>query len=352
MRPTPPPVMATCLTAALAALLLGAPALAAPDGVADVGGDPAEPTAAAEAAAEAQTAAPEPSRWAGSRVNLINQVNVWELDRGNSLTWDPYYALGVGLAPRFRLLDELTVGASIQVVRELTESNVTTRDGEWWFDDLSLSFSAAGIELPVIGTRVAGGLAFYFPTSKASQAATLQVGIRPSLAISHRFGVLSGLTLAYNGSLRVNAHEYTTAEQETPLIPTCRGAACAELSHTGVRNTRWQHGHRVGFSLGLVDWLSIGAGAGLYVSHLYDLVPAEGAGAPTVEPAHERFAASTDAELTFGPWRGASIGLGVASFHPQLAPDQSRYAPFYNRYTQAYLDLRIDVAGLLTPEEG
>lgn len=334
--------------AALTLALLATPALAQ-DGPGAADADPVEETAA-EVALDAE-AADRPSRWAGSRINLLNQANVWELDRGNSLTWNPYYAVGIGIAPRFRVLDDLSVGAALSVVREVTESDTTTDAGEWWFDDLSLNASTPGVTLPGIGTRIGGALAVYFPTSKPSQAATLQVGIRPSISVSHRFPLLEGLGLSYSGSLRVNLHEYTTPSRETASIPTCRGAECAELSHTGVRNTRWQHGHRLGLSLGILDWLTIGGGVGLYVSHLYDLAePASGEA--TVDPAHERYAQSADAELTFGPFRGFSVGLGMSSFHPQLAPDQTAYAPFYNRYTQAYLDLRLDVAGLFTAKEG
>ncbi len=311
-------------------------------------------TGDAEVAATATPETPSSAldRWAGSRINLLNQANVWELDRSNSLTWNPYYAVGIGIAPRFRVLDALSVGASISVVREITESDITTAEGEWWFDDLTLSASTPGITLPGIGTRIGAGLAFSLPTSKPSQAATLQLGIRPSISVSHRFPVLEGLGLSYSGSLRVNLHEFTTPSREAPLIPTCRGAECAELSHTGVRNTRWQHGHRVGLSLSVLDWLTVGGGVGLYVSHLYDLSLAADAADPTVAPAHERYAQSADAELTVGPFRGLSVGLGVSSFHPQLAPDQTAYTPFYNRFTQAYLDLRLDIAGLLTSEEG
>ena len=345
MRPPTRPWLAPLLLA-----LCAGSALAQGDPEAEQSGD------AVDAGAEATAVADAPSspldRWAGSRINLLNQANVWELDRGNSLTWNPYYAVGIGIAPRFRVLDGLSVGAAISVLREVTEADVTTDDGEWWFNDLSLSVSSSGIALPGIGTRIAGGLAVFLPTSKPSQAATLLAGIRPSVSVSHRFPLLKGLSLSYSGNLRVNMHEFTTPSREAPLIPTCRGAECAELSHTGVRNTRWQHGHRLGVSLGVLDWLSIGAGMGVYVSHLYDLAEVPDVGAPTVEPAHERYAQSADAELTVGPFRGLSVGLGISSFHPQFAPDQTRYTPFYNRFTQAYLDLRLDIAGLLSSKEG
>lgn len=313
--------------------------------------DETESAPAAEASAERSAESSALDRWAGSRINLLNTTNAWELDRGNSLTWNPYYGIGIGIAPRFRIVDSLSVGAALSVTREITESDVTTEEGEWWLNDLSLSISSSGVTVPGVGTRISGALAFYLPTSKAAQAATLLVGIRPSVSVSHRFPVLKGLGLSYSGSLRVNQHDYTTPSLDVPRVP-CLGAECAQYSHTGVRNTRWQHGHRIGLSLGILDWLSIGGGMGVYVSHLYDLTEAADAADPTVAPAHERFAQSADAELTVGPFRGLSVGLGVSSFHPQLAPDQTAYTPLYNRYTQAYLDLRLDIAGLLTPKEG
>jgi len=306
----------------------------------------AEPTATTEVAP-----APKPSRWAGSRINMLNTANAWQFDRGASLTWDPYYAIGFGLAPRFRIIDGLSIGASLNILGEMTESNVTTRDGEWWLDDLTLRLSSSGIALPVTGTRVSGGVAVSLPTSKPSQAATLVMGVRPSVSISHRFPVLSGLSLSYGGSLRVNVNRFTTPQRDAPTIRTCV-TQCDELVHTGVRNVRWQHGHRLGLGLSVLDWLAIGGGFGIYASYLYDSATVVDAAAPIVEPAHARYAFSYDAELTVGPFAGVSAGLGLSTFAPQLAPDQTTYDPFFNRYTQAYLDLRVDVAALLTPEEG
>lgn len=305
----------------------------------------------ATALAATPALAQEAPAWAASRVSLLNTVNTRQLDKGADLTWNPYYAMGIRVSPAWRLGESVSLGASLSVLREFTQEDATTREGEWWFDDLTISAGHRGVELPVIGTRLGGSLAVYAPTSKASQARTLQVGIRPAASLTHTFPVLAGLSVRYDGSVRFNAHEFTTASQNEPLIAACRGLECDELSHTGVRNVRWQHGHRLGLALGVFDWLSISGGAGVFVSHLYDGIDVDTEAPDPVEPEDQRYLMAYDAELTLGPWRGISTGVGLSTYNPQRAPDQERYAAFYNRYTQAYLDLRIDIAGLVTPSE-
>lgn len=296
-------------------------------------------------------AAEEAPAWAASRVSLLNTVNTFELDKGASLTWNPYYAVGARVSPAWQLGEDLSIGAGLSIMREVTESDITTAEGEWLLDDLTVSAGHRGVELPVIGTRVGGSLALFFPTSKASQARTMQIGVRPGLSLTQSLPVLAGLSLRYDGSLRFNAYEYTTASQEAPTIAGCRGIDCSEYLNTGVRNARWQHGHRLGFALGLLDWLSLSAGAGVYVSHLHDAILVDTQAPDAVEPEDRRFLMSYDAELTLGPWQGISTGLGISTYNPQRAPDQTQYDPFYNRYTQAYLDLRIDIAGLIARSE-
>jgi hypothetical protein len=46
------------------------------------------------------------------------------------------------------------------------------------------------------------------------------------------------------------------------------------------------------------------------------------------------------------------VGLGYETVSPQLAPDSTYYNPFYNRYTTLYLDLRLEVDGLVAQIEG
>lgn len=290
--------------------------------------------------------------WAGSSVSLRNVVSAYELDKSNSQTWNPYYGLGLTISPRWRFGDVAYVSGALSMSREITQSDATTREGEIWLGDVSLTGGTSGLTLPVIGSRVGASLTAVFPSSKPSQSDTLQLGLRPALSLSHRFPVLAGLSVSYSGSLRFNMHRYTTGGQlDAPRIATCQGIECAELRHDGVRNVRWQHGHRLGLALGIIEGLSLSAGAGVYVSHLYDGVAAEDASVVPVEPINSRYAASYDAELTVGPFAGLSFGLGLSTFGPQRAPDQSIYDPFYNRFTQAYLDVRLDVAGLLSSDE-
>ncbi|MCB9528091.1 MAG: hypothetical protein H6701_06785 [Myxococcales bacterium] len=296
-------------------------------------------------------AADEAPAWAASRVSLLNTFNTYELDKSHSLTWNPYYAVGVRVSPAWRLTEDLSLGAGIALLREVTQSDITTEEGEWWFDDLTVSAGHRGIELPVIGTRLGGSLALFFPTSKASQARSMQWAIRPGLSLTQSFPVLAGLSLRYAGSMRYIDYEYTTSGYEEPTNPCDRGIECAALRGSGLRNVRWMHTHSLGFALGVFDWLSLSASASVNVSALHDLIEVETNAPDAVPSEHHRYLMGYDAELTLGPWYGLSTGLGISTYNPQRAPDQTFYDPFYNRYTQAYLDLRIDIAGLIARRE-
>ena len=67
----------------------------------------------------------------------------------------------------------------------------------------------------------------------------------------------------------------------------------------------------------------------------------------TVEPTSTRHALLYDLGVTAQATDFFSVSLGVTTLNPELAPDSSRYAPFFNRYTAVYLDLRLDVAQLV-----
>jgi hypothetical protein len=52
---------------------------------------------------------------------------------------------------------------------------------------------------------------------------------------------------------------------------------------------------------------------------------------------------SYNGEIYTTPLSFLTIALGFITQNPQLAPDATYEAPFFNRYTAPYLDLRLDV---------
>jgi len=119
------------------------------------------------------------------------------------------------------------------------------------------------------------------------------------------------------------------------------GAECAELSHTGSRNARYQQSHAVALGIQPLSWLSIGLSLGVYLSHLYDLTEAPDRVVDLRDDVATRYAMSYGISANFSIVRGVSSGLSINTFSPQLTPESGRYAPFFNRFTQVSVGLTL-----------
>ncbi len=48
-------------------------------------------------------------------------------------------------------------------------------------------------------------------------------------------------------------------------------------------------------------------------------------------------------DISYSPLPYIGFSLGTSTLNPQLAPDSSYYAPFFNRYTQVYFDVTLTI---------
>ncbi len=293
----------------------------------------------------------EAPAWAGSSIGVSNTVSALTLDPSAEPNYNPYYAVGVSVAPRWAFAPWLSLSGAIAATHEVTDADGTTYSDETLLSDTGLSLGLSGAKIPGVGVGVSGGLKATFPTSLASRAQTLQVGITPSLRLSKRFGLLEGLTVGYGGSVRINAHGYTTSARQAPRIASCRGIDCAEFLNTGVRNSQYQTANTVSLGLGLTKWLGLSSAFGVYTSHLYpgQTVP-EVSHIPTA-PTDTRYAVSYGLSARIGPFAGLTTSIGASTFNPQLAPNSTYYRPFYNRYTQLSVDLSFDLSSLVPSKD-
>ena len=179
------------------------------------------------------------SPFAGSSVVYRNQMSVISVDRSAEQTYDPLYVMSVGLRPRADLGAGIYARGGLTIARELTESNWTTEARETYLSDTTLAVGGTLWTVPTAEIDLSAELGARLPTSEASQARTLRIAIEPSLRVSRRFGVLSGLTVGYGFAFAVDLHRFTTAERVEPTID-----AEPSTLGTGVRNTRWRMSHR------------------------------------------------------------------------------------------------------------
>lgn len=310
-------------------------------------GEPTTGVAAAGATTDEATAP-----WRGSRITLRNAATALSFDESAELTYNPYYAIALGISPRWWFGDIFYVGADFAMLWEVTDADNTTDDRETQLGDVLIRLGAARFyTIPVVGIDLSAGLTLTTPTSKVSKARTLILGLTPSVGLARRFPVLEGLTLSYGFAAAKYFNRYTTMERERPLVATCLGDSveCGAFLHTGLRNPSWRLLNRFDVALDFLDWIGMRVGVGIVTDFLYPIEDRDER--VSFEPQKGtdlRHTMVYDLELTFRPLRALEIGVGASTANPQLAPDSSQRAPFFNRYTEIYVDLRLDIAGLVS----
>ena len=290
------------------------------------------------------------SFYRGSRVSYRNAVSALSFDRSAELTYNPAYTMSLSLEPRFWIGDIFNIHGRFDISHELTDSDRTTERGETVPGDLSVSIGATGFyEIPVVGIELSADVELTFPTSPSARARTLMVGVGPGVRLSRTFDVLSGLTIGAGFRYSKLLHRYTTAERESPLIANCSvsPSGCDAYLSTGVRNASHRLTPSVDISLSFVDWLSFSAYAAFYIDLLHDAASDSEVSFEPQEAADERYMSAWGLSLTFVPVKPLQVAVGVTTVHPQLAPDSQHYAPFFNRFTTVFVDLRLDIAELV-----
>ena len=176
------------------------------------------------------------------------------------------------------------------------------------------------------------------------------VGLRPALNISWTVPGLESLSVNYSGSGTWYAHEYTTASREVPLILGCAitDGGCDAFSHNGVRNTKWRLINSISTNFSATSWLGFSATFVMLHDFVYPLEADEEQATSFVpqKPSSTRYVLAYDLSMNIKAMSGMNIALGASTANPQLAPDTSHYAPFYNRYTNFYLNLSLDLPSI------
>ncbi|MFZ5470139.1 MAG: hypothetical protein ACOZIN_11950 [Myxococcota bacterium] len=305
-------------------------------------------------AAQAAEEGPQ-APYRGSRVSLRNAVSTVSFDRGAQLTYDPYDALTLGLDGRWWFSERFFAKGRVDLSRELTESNITTRSGELLLGDVVLG---AGLDraytVPRAELQLSGDVSLRLPTSLASRADTLVLGLEPSFRVARAFAFRGGASVRYSFSPSLHFHRFTTGERISPLIVGCAPGSveCERFLNTGGRNAPFSHGHTLDGGVQLLSWLSLSAAVGVQVAHLYPAATDPRVSLVPQEPTDALFTNIFALEATFTPMPSLSVGLGASTVNPQLAPDSSRYGLFFNRYTTLFLELRFDPAGLSAQLQG
>ncbi len=249
----------------------------------------------------------------------------------------------------------MVVGANLSVVREVTPTD-TTYDDEALLSDLAMygtvSLPAPRGDADPFSWSLSAQLAF--PTSKASEAATLLFEFAPTLQLGVEAPLLDGLGFTYGITPTLRPHRYTTVSTlaAVPCSP-ATGCTLGSTFDTGARNAPFQLVHDFGLSLALWESrLSFSGGLQLAYTRLYKLSPSSRFSEATLaNPGNGDGSPSTlSTAFTFDvglqSHDGAAVSAGV--WTPTALKDDGSgyYNPLGNRFPPVYVDL------LLTPVDG
>jgi hypothetical protein len=288
----------------------------------------------------------------GSAFVFRNTISGYSLDPGAQLSYNPYYAMTFSFQPSWWFDDHINLRANLDVVREITNSDVTTDRAEALLGDLALIVGYSKFyTIPMVEIDLSADLVIRAPSSKVSQAHTMILGVGPGIQISKTFDLLKGLNLGY--SLRANPffHRYSTAENESPSIPCAASSrGCDPYINTGLRNPFFRLQQSFNLSVGILDWLSVSVSYGILIDWLYS-INKDNDQYETVllnEPQDRRFFSVFEAQVTFTPMPAFQVGLGLSTFNSQLRPDSQIYNPLFNRYSMIFVDMRLSFDGLIS----
>ena len=319
----------------------------------------------ATAAADIATGAPAPVvatptandvPWRGSQVSLRTETTLLTLQKDAELTYNPYVALALEVRPRWHFGRMFYLALDFSMIHEFTNADDTTRKGETWIGDLDVGGGVNNFwTIPGVGIDLSADLHVVAPTSKISQARTMNAAIRGGLTLSRSFPVLSGLSVAYTLGGTGYFHRHTTAGLDTPLISGCSSedGSCDRFLNGGLRNSWFRLGNSLGISMNFLPWL----GLDVFVMHRIDFLYKASDADPRISyvaqtPTNRRQSLAYDIGLRLTPMKSLEIGLGVSTLNPLQSPDSSPYTAFVNRYTMGYLELRLLVDGLVDQIKG
>ena len=285
-------------------------------------------------------------------------LNALALDKDAELTYNPYYSWLFRFQPRYYITKQLSLRLRLGLSIEWTNADDTTRYHEPLWEDLWLDAVYGNVvRIPYAEIDVTPSLRFIFPTSKASQARTLYMGIGPGVTLSRGFKLPKGMgiDLAYSFRYVKNINHYATLQYDAPTIITCGGTDgedCGRFLHSGGRNPSMSFANSF-----VVDWtilkrLKFEALFTITNSLLYPLTSGSAtlAGGEQVDvPADPNFNVNMRAamaygfELSYDVHPAVSLSFGTFTLNPQLRDDAKYRAPFFNRYTEFSLTTTVNL---------
>lgn len=354
------------LTAA-ALVSLAAPAWAQTSAVPDAG-------AGSDAGAADTDAGENRVPWHDSVVVWDNSVTTQTLGIGRDYqSRNPTYEMSFRLAPRYYFRDSsverLSVRGDLMLLREFTDSDVTTQRGEWTFADSELWLSYIRTVRGEAGTRtdlVLRAPSLEFPTSNVSASSGKLLGLGLGIGVDQEVPLRGSAARVLPRTVLRARSGYTYQFVDT-LVPTNDRVARVRLNPGGISLPSDQISgsafpqHELSFTARaetlLLQDLVLVSEVGLLYARRYDLdasvevcgVVATGCVDVEGRADATRHSTSTlfNLELSYSLHAGILAGIGYANLAPQLGQDGRRRGVFYSRDARASASLTFVIDALL-----
>jgi hypothetical protein len=340
-------------------------------------GSPNTPPADAGAGPAKKSAAEKEKKlpWRGTTLNWANRVSAQTLGVGADYqSSNPYYEWFFSFRPRYYIWQEgdnaLSVRGTANAVTELTNSDSTTKRGEFLFDDISLALTSVFMLAKDGDYKTVLSLTaprFVLPTSKSSQATGMYTEVGARAGIEQGLPIRKDEALFPRGSVGLRTgYAYLFSRENVPVDTDLNrlrrdvdGVTRSDDQLGGAALARHRSGLHVIGSLDIwkkLITLSTDMGVDvLWKSPLADAPVETGTGA-TVPPRSDagRFQAIGyfNTELSAEPVEYLTIGLGYENVAPQLGPDGQRRTLFYSPEAQFYLGLSLSLDALYLRASG
>lgn len=252
----------------------------------------------------------------------------------------PFYTMGLKLSPKFNVTNEFFLSGLFSMVKEITNGNANTAKRETQFGDTRLEFIHTNLyKEKYSGIQFSGLFRLQFPTSKASQYATLRLGTMADLGVGRTF-FGDKLSIGYDFRFYKFFHKYTSPEFAPSAGGTWNGMNVRvledEYRNTGDLNADYQFAHVFAASYAFTEKLS--AVVYFWVINGKSYEPTGGG------PRGNRDSLDFNVELAYLITKWLVVDVGFDTSQPQLQPD-STYPenPFWRNtaanFTTVYFDI-------------
>ncbi len=338
--PPPPPEEEPAVEAEVSAAAAVEAEAAAPGG------------AAAEVDLKAEAKPSKPSPFRNSYIIYENTFSAYTLNKDAQLTYNPYYAMSYSFRPRYYIYKGLWVGLRWDLEQELTNADDTTKKRQVIWSDVLLDVAWTGVyTIPAVDILITPKVRIELPASLASQAKTLYLALGPGFDLTRIFDVWGGITLQYSFRYTKYFNQYTSTLSEEPVLECPEKGGC-QYDVIGPQNPSHRFLNDFILEVRPIPKFYISATVEVRNYLTYKVPEAEvdtltgSVSLPSSGKRHQGLMWYVfDIGYDILPY--LTVSVGTSTYNPMLNPESEYYPPFFNRYTNLYLDIALDMDGMI-----